>query len=78
MMTNKSNGEKNSDPWKAMGLVGVIGIEIAIPLLAGVWLGRKADQYFDTTPIFLVIGITLGFTIGIWSVVNLIKNFLKD
>lgn len=77
-MSGKINSDKNSDPWKAMGLVGVIGVEIAIPLLVGVWLGRKADQYFDTAPIFLIIGITLGFAIGIWSVANLIKIFLKD
>lgn len=77
-MNDKSNGGNSSNPWKAMGLVGVIGIEIAIPLLLGVWFGRKADQYFDTAPIFLIIGIVLGFTIGIWSVANLIKVFLKD
>lgn len=72
------DGDKNSNPWKAMGLVSVIGIELAILLLAGIWIGRKVDQYFGTNPIFLIIGIVLGFTIGIWSIANLIKTFLKN
>lgn len=61
-----------------MGLVGAIGIELAILLMAGIWLGGKADQYFGTNPLFLIIGIVLGFTIGIWSIVNLIKEILKN
>lgn len=77
-MTGNLNGGSDSNPWKAMVFVGTIGIEIAIPLLAGIWLGRKADYHFDTAPIFLIIGIILGFTIGIWSVANLIKIHLKD
>lgn len=66
------------NPWKAMGLVGVIGIELAILLLGGIWLGMKLDNHFNTAPIFLIIGMLLGLSIGIWSVVAFIKPFLKD
>lgn len=61
-----------------MGLVGVIGIELSILLLAGIWLGKKVDQIFNTTPLFLIIGMVLGLAIGIWSIIKMVKPYLGD
>lgn len=69
---------RDNNPWKAAGLIGVIGIELSLYLLGGIWLGKKLDQYFDTAPIFLIVGMALGLLIGILSIVFLIKTYLKD
>ena len=38
----------------------VIGSELAILILAGIFLGNKLDLYFDTLPIFTIIGVIVG------------------
>lgn len=72
------NGKNSNNPWKAMGLMGVVGIELSLFLLGGIWLGKKIDTYFNSAPIFLIIGMVLGLLIGIWSIAVLIKEYLKD
>lgn len=67
-----------TNPWKAMGLVGVIGVELAVLVLAGIWLGKTVDSIFQTSPVFIIIGIFSGFAVGIWSIVKIVKPFLKD
>lgn len=73
-----NNKDNQVSPWRALGLVGVIGVDIAVLLLVGLWIGKQADNYFNTSPLFLFLGIIIGFLIGIWSVVKLIKPFLGD
>lgn len=75
-MAKKRN--KSVNPWKAFAVVGVVGIELSILLLVGVWIGKKLDAIYQTSPIFLIIGMLLGLATGIWSVVRLIKPFLGD
>ncbi|OEF99835.1 hypothetical protein BHF71_01280 [Vulcanibacillus modesticaldus] len=74
----KQGKEKQTNPWHAMAVVGVVGTELATLLIIGVWLGRKVDSYFQTSPIFLIIGIFSGFVLGIWFVIRLIKPFIED
>lgn len=75
-MENKGNN--NLNPWKAFAVVGVVGIELAILLLAGIWIGKKIDMIYHSSPIFLLVGIVFGLSIGIWSIVKLIKPFLGE
>lgn len=74
------NHEKNNqdNPWRAMALVGTIGVELAVLVYIGYWLGNKLDDVFYTSPFFLLIGILLGLAIGVFSIVKLINIFLKD
>ncbi len=67
-----------TNPWKAMGLVGVIGVELAVLVLAGIWLGKTVDSILQTSPVFIIIGIFSGFAVGIWSIIKIVKPFLKD
>ncbi len=75
---DNNNKKKQINPWRAFGLVGVIGIELAALLLIGIWVGMQIDQALQTSPLFLIVGMLLGFMIGIWSVVKLIKPFIGD
>ena len=74
MQTNRNS----NSPWRAMGVVGVIGVELAVLLLLGLWLGKKLDMLLQTSPIFLILGMLLGLAIGVWSVIRIIKTYLGD
>jgi len=76
MMQN--SGQDNKSPWRALAVVGVIGVNLAIFLLIGLWVGKKVDAYFHTSPIFMIIGMVAGIAFGIWSVIGLIKPYLGD
>lgn len=69
---------KNQNPWRALAVVSVIGVNAAIFLLVGLWIGKKVDLYLHTSPVFLIIGMIVGIIFGIWSVIGLIKPFLGD
>lgn len=78
MGQDKKTENRQTSPWRAFGIVGVIGVELSVLLLVGIWIGRKADLMFQTSPFFLIIGMILGLVIGIWSVIKLLKPFLGD
>jgi ATP synthase protein I len=65
-------------PWKALSLVTVIGMDIVICIMAGVWLGRKADQYFGMAPWGMVAGVMIGIGVGVIIIIPLIKKLLKE
>lgn len=69
---------KFDNPWKAFMFVGVIGVDLAVCTIAGSWLGKTLDSHFGTSPLFLLLGLLLGMTIGVYSIYRLIKPFLED
>ncbi len=71
------NKDKDN-PWRAMAVVGAMGIDLAIMVILGVWIGNKLDQTFQSSPLFLLIGLALGLILGILSIIRLIKIFLED
>ena len=44
-----------------------LGLSMAIPILIGHW----ADGKYDTSPWFLLLGIFLGITSSVWTVLKL-------
>jgi ATP synthase protein I len=59
--------------WRSLSVLGTVGWSIAIPAVAGVWLGRRLDQMFDTgvrfTLMFMVAGVMIGSVVA-WRVVR--------
>ena len=49
---------------QALALLTQIGLVIMIPIVLGVYLGNRIDNYLETEPIFLVIFILLGVFFG--------------
>jgi len=47
--------------------VTTISLEMVLPGLAGLWV----DQKLGTEPVLLLIGMGLGFTLGIYQLVKL-------
>ncbi len=55
---------------KNLALVTQLGLSMALPIVAGVYLGSWLDGYFDTQPILLIVCLII-FSIG--SFINLFK-----
>lgn len=67
-----------ASPWKALSLVSIIGVDLAVCTTIGVWVGRKVDMYFDTAPWLMIVGLFLGMGAGVLSIIVIIKRFLGD
>ena len=58
--------------WAATYFTG-IGISVAITVLACIWLGQKADAFFDIAPKGTITGIFLGFPVAIYSIYHQVR-----
>ena len=47
--------------------ITTISLEMVVPGLAGLWVDRK----IGTEPVLLIVGMVLGFTLGIYQLVKL-------
>jgi ATP synthase protein I len=66
------------NPWKMMGIAGVLGLEVVFMAVGGGWLGWMLDERWRTRPVLLITGMLLGFILGIASVVYTIKALLRE
>ncbi|MDP8904174.1 MAG: AtpZ/AtpI family protein [Chloroflexota bacterium] len=59
-----------------LALFSEIGITLLVTTLFGVLIGYWVDQRLGTLPIFVVVGLLLGFGAGGYGVYMLITRFL--
>jgi ATP synthase protein I len=59
-----------------LALFSEIGITLLVTTLIGVLAGYWLDQTLQTLPIFVVVGMLLGFGAGGYGVYKLITRFL--
>jgi len=50
---------------------------MGVAVIIGLWAGRKADEVFDTKPIFFWIGLTLGFGAAVKAIYDAYKKAKK-
>lgn len=59
--------------WRSLSVLGTVGWSIALPTVAGAWLGHRLDLRFDTgvrfTLMLLTAGVMLGSVVA-WRVVR--------
>lgn len=68
--------KKVNNPWKAIGLVSMIGADLAICIIAGVLFGQYLDGWLHTAPWLMIVGLFLGLGVGIVSVYQMIRPYL--
>lgn len=62
------------DPlWVIFGIYGAVGIQLALAVVAGLFLGRTLDNKWGTTPWLTLIGLTLGFVGGLYNLVRILR-----
>ena len=59
-----------------LALFSEIGLTLLVTTLLGVLIGYWVDQRLGTLPIFVVVGLLLGFGVGGYGVYRLITRFL--
>lgn len=65
-------------PWKALSLVTIISIDLAVCTIIGYWLGHKLDMWSGLSPWGTIAGVFLGLTAGVLSIIPVIKKYLGD
>lgn len=61
------------DTLRALGLAAEIGFAIAVPIVAGSYLGSWADRQLGTEPLFLLVGVLLGMFAGFYTIYQLMR-----
>ena len=61
----------------ALGLASGIGLQLAVPVLAGIGLGYLADRALHTSPWILLLGLLLGVVAGGSSVVRTVRKEMR-
>ncbi|WP_148294973.1 AtpZ/AtpI family protein [Gracilibacillus boraciitolerans] len=61
-----------------MAIYSMILSQIVGGPLVGLFLGRLVDNYFFTTPLFLVIGLFLGIGAGLYGIIHYVTEITGD
>ncbi|QTH42379.1 AtpZ/AtpI family protein [Cohnella sp. LGH] len=65
---------QDENPWRAAGLVTAIGVELAVLVGLGWWLGSAYDERNGTDSGYIV-GLIVGLIAGIGSAIGLIRKY---
>jgi ATP synthase protein I len=61
----------------ALKLLGS-GLYIGVSIFLGVWGGLWLDRKFDTQPIFVLLGLTLGLIVAFWGFYRMVVPIIKE
>lgn len=61
-----------------VALAGIIGGYVGVSILLGLGIGWLLDRTLGTTPLFLIIGVLLGFTVSFYLTYRLAMGELLD
>jgi len=83
MLSGNDNPDKGDEPNKTEGGVswrqamGTVGLALAIPWMIGVpaLIGWWLDEKYATTPLWLIVGLVLGFLTTALDIYKLLKRF---
>ncbi|MEL3970668.1 AtpZ/AtpI family protein [Rossellomorea oryzaecorticis] len=62
-------------PYQAMVLYSAILSQLVGSILMGIFGGRWLDGIWGTTPLFLIIGLLLGLSTGIYTMLQTVQHF---
>ena len=61
----------------AISIAAQLGFFIIAPLAGFFFLGRYIDSLYQSKPLFIMIGITIGFIITVYEVWHTLKPLIK-
>ncbi|WP_071393285.1 AtpZ/AtpI family protein [Bacillus tuaregi] len=67
-----------SRPFKAIALMSAILSQLVGTILVGIFLGRWLDGLIGTAPLFLILGLLIGLTAGIFAIFHTIQHFNQE
>jgi ATP synthase protein I len=73
----KQEKRPDDDPWKAIGLMGVVGVTLAACVSGGFLLGKYLSGMWGG--IFTVLaGVIVGLAVGIMCIIPMIRQYTGD
>jgi len=67
--------QKDRNPFKAMALMSAILSQLVGSVLIGIFVGKWLDRTVGTEPLFLIIGLLIGLSAGIYAMMSLVQHF---
>ena len=59
--------------FRAYAVYSGVSLQLVATVVVGWLVGQYVDSFFNTTPLFLIIGVILGMFVGFYMVYKLIK-----
>jgi F0F1-type ATP synthase assembly protein I len=69
--------KKNRKPLQAMALSSAILSQLVGSVLIGIFSGRWLDRQTGTEPLFLIIGLLIGLSAGVYAMMHLVQQFFS-
>ncbi|HAQ06057.1 MAG TPA: hypothetical protein DCR24_00385 [Bacillus bacterium] len=69
--------QKNRYPFRAMALMSSILSTLVGSILIGIFTGRWADRHFETEPVFMIIGLMLGLSVGVYALIRTVNDYFS-
>lgn len=70
--------KSNDNPWRGLWLVSAMGVDLAVLVVAGYYLGSYVGNWFGGSVFWKLGGVLLGLVAGGYSIAYLIKRFTED
>lgn len=68
------DGQKQKDDWYvAYGIYGVVGVQLAAAVVAGLFFGNYLDKKLGTLPWLTITGLILGSAAGFYNLVRIMN-----
>jgi len=65
-MADEEPGQpRGENPWYAFARYAGLGFEVAIVIVLSLYIGSRLDTRFDTSPLFLIVSLIIGFAVAI-------------
>lgn len=65
---------KDVSPFAAYGIYGAAGLQLAISVVAFLFIGDYVDRKLNTSPWFTVTGLILGFIGGMVNLIRIVQR----
>ena len=75
---DNERGKQQQNPWRAVGLATAIGVDLVVCMGAGYGIGYLMKGWFGGNPIWLVVGIMVGFIAGVAGLIWLMRFYLEE
>ena len=56
------------------GIYGAVGFQLAISVVAGLYLGKWGDKKLGTDPWLMILGVALGAVVGFYNLIKLMPK----
>lgn len=78
-ITPRVEKPKKASPasWEMLVYAGQIGTSVLVPLLVGIGIGRYVDTQQQSHPRWVLIGLTIGFFLSLYTLISTVKDILK-